>query len=1029
MGCNEVASAPSPRYDRLAVSPAAAGGADTRSPAVAAPIDTTARRLAFLAEAGEALAASLDVTSTLQEVARRAVPLLGDLCIVDVFEGGRLRQVATAHVVPARAELVREMRERYPPNPGSPAPAARVAASGDVEWMERVSAADVAAHTTDAAHSALVEAIGIRSHLAVPLVARGQMVGVISLGITESDRTYGPEDVALARDLARLAALAIDNATLYDTAQRELGERRRAEEALRVSEERFRAMFEQSPLSTQILATDGSTVRVNQAWERLWGLSLAHLAGYNMLADPQLEATGIAPLLRRAFAGEATALPAIRYDPNQTIRDGSHHRDPVRWVSAFAYPVKDSTGAVREVVLVHEDITELRHREAELHASEERLRLALAASRMNIWDWDLATGIVTCSENAREFWGIDIGTAADFIAVIHPEDVASVDEAARTAIAGSDPYVSEYRLGAAGQRIRWVQSRGRVTRDADGRATHIVGVTLDITDIKEAEERTRLLADAGAVLGSSLDYHATLRQLSRLLVPRLADWCAIDLLAESGALERVAVYHPDPAQVARGEELFARYPPHRDEARGAWHVIRTGQPEWLAEITDEILAASISDPDHLALLRALQLRSYVSVPLLARQATIGVLTLVHAESGRRYQQSDLALITELAGRAAAAVDNARLYERLLSEDRRRNEFLATLAHELRNPLAPLRTGLAVLRATADPQTGERTREMMERQLSHMVTLIDELLDLSRVTRGQIQLDTARADLLSILGTAMETSRPLLDAAGVQLVVRVPEDPVVLDADRTRLSQVVSNLLNNAAKFTARGGRVELRVTRVGAEVQIDVSDTGIGIAAESLSQIFDMFVQLRDSRASTQGLGIGLTLVRRIVELHGGRVWAESDGPGRGSTFSVRLPVAAGHRHEHVPTSGARPATGKTRRVLVVDDNLDAAEMLGALLRHAGHEVRVAGDGAAALDIAAEFGPDVALLDIGLPGMNGYEVARALRREPALQPMVLIALTGWGQAEDKRRAHEAGFDGHLTKPADPDEVMRVVAER
>jgi CheY-like chemotaxis protein len=287
----------------------------------------------------------------------------------------------------------------------------------------------------------------------------------------------------------------------------------------------------------------------------------------------------------------------------------------------------------------------------------------------------------------------------------------------------------------------------------------------------------------------------------------------------------------------------------------------------------------------------------------------------------------------------------------------------------------------------------------------------------------------RADLLSILGTAMETSRPLLDAAGVQLVVRLPEDPVVLDADRTRLSQVVSNLLNNAAKFTERGGRVELRVTRVGAEVQIEVSDTGIGIPAESLSQIFEMFVQLRDSRVTPQGLGIGLTLVRRIVELHGGRVWAESDGPGRGSTLYVRLPVAAGHRHVPVPMPSGLPATATARRVLVVDDNLDAAEMLGALLQHAGHEVRVAGGGAAALDIAAQFRPEVALLDIGMPGMDGYELARALRLDPALPAIVLIALTGWGHEEDKMRARDAGFDGHLTKPADPDEVMRLVAAR
>ena len=875
------------------------------------PGDSTNARLAFLAAAGEVLASSLDFHQTLQKVARLAIPVLGDLCIVDVVEDGQLRQVATAHGNSGKAALLEELRRRYPPALDSPQPAARVFASGEVEWLAQVTPDVVASHTLDEAHAALIRAIGIRSHIAVPLVARDVIVGAVSFGISESDRAYGPDDVTLARDLARRAALAIDNARLYEAAQQELAERRRAEDAMRVSEERFRAMFEQSPLSTQILSSDALTVRVNGAWERLWGLTLGQLAGYNMLADPQLEASGIVPLLRRAFDGEATFLPTIRYDPGETIPDRGGDADAVRWVSAFAYPVKDSAGIVREVVLVHQDVTELRQRQ---------------------------------------------------------------------------------------------------------------------DDLRVSEERTRLLADAGAALGASLDYHTTLQDLSRLLVPRIADWCAIDLVTDAGTLERVAVYHADPARIAIAQELFARFPPRRDRPHSAWQVIDTRQPEWIADLSDAMIEGFTDDGEQLALVRALQLRSVVSVPLIARDVAIGVLTVAHAESHRRYAEADLALMTDLARRAAVAVDNARLYDRLRTDDRRKNEFLATLAHELRNPLAPIRTGLALLRVTSDPPVVERTRQMMDRQLSHMVTLIDELLDLSRVTRGKIQLDRVRTDLLSVLGTAIETSRPLLDAAGVQFIVRVPEEPVVLDADRTRLAQVVSNLLNNAAKFTERGGRVELAAVRDGDELVMTVTDTGSGIPPDMLAHVFDMFVQVRDGAVSgAAGLGIGLTLVRRLVELHDGRVWAESEGPGKGSTFYVVLPIATTAPAERLPSQTFPAAAGTRRRVLVVDDNVDAADMLAALLAYEGHEVRVESNGVAALTAAAEFRPDVAFLDIGLPGMNGYELARRLRLDPAFGNIVLIAVTGWGQQEDRQRSHEAGFDEHLTKPVDPDRVVAIVA--
>ncbi len=876
-------------------------------------------RVAFLARAGEVLASSLDYEQTLQDVARLAVPTLGDLCIVDIVEDGVLRRVATAHVAPEKRGLLEELRQRYPAPRDSRQPAARVMRSGEPELLESVTPDVVAAHTSTEDHARLIRAIGIRSHIAVPLVARGTTLGVISLGVSESNRQYGADDVTFAQDLARRAAIAVDNARLYQLAQAEIEERQRAEEAARLSEERFRAIMEQSPLSTQILAPTGETLRVNRAWEELWGVTLDQLGGYNILEDRQLGPSGIAALLRRAAAGEAVHLPLIRYDPNETLPDASRRADPARWVRAFAYPVKDTSGNVREVVLVHEDVTNSRADQERLRSSEELLQSAL--------------------------------------------------------------------------------------------------------------ENTRLLADAGETLGASLDYQSTLQNLARVVVPRLADWCAVDLVTESGALARVSVHHPDPALVALANDLFSRYPPRRSDGHGVWHVIETGEPEWSAEITDELLEQTAQDAEHLEIIRGLGLRSYICVPLVARGATIGALTLVRAESGRPYQPSDVALATDVARRAAVAVDNAQLYQRLRTEDRRKDEFLATLAHELRNPLAPIRTGLSLLQGSKDRGVIRRTHQIMDRQLAHMVRLIDDLLDLSRVTRGKVQLERERVDLRSMVGTAIEASRPLIDGAGLELIVRLPETPVIVDADRMRISQVLSNLLNNAAKFTERGGTVELDMSERGSDVEVRVKDTGVGIPKQMLTHIFEMFAQVGEAGARTQsGLGIGLTLVKRLVELHGGQVWAESDGPGRGSTFVVRLPrTGAAHADTHRSRDAVTSGSSQARRVLVVDDNTDAAETLATLLSMDGHDVKTAASGPAALEIIEEFHPDIAFLDIGLPGMSGYELARRIRTEPRLSGITLIAVTGWGQDEDRRQSKEAGMDHHLTKPVDPREVQAFVA--
>ncbi len=377
-------------------------------------------------------------------------------------------------------------------------------------------------------------------------------------------------------------------------------------------------------------------------------------------------------------------------------------------------------------------------------------------------------------------------------------------------------------------------------------------------------------------------------------------------------------------------------------------------------------------------------------------------------------------------------DRKRSEEALREADRKKDEFLATLAHELRNPLAPIRNALQIMRLNGgSSRTLEQIREMMERQVRHMARLVDDLLELSRVTQGKIELRKERVSLAAIVSNAVEISRPLLTSAGHELTITLPPEPLEIVVDPTRLAQVIANLLNNAARYTEPGGHIWLTAERQGRDAVMRVRDTGIGIAADMLPHIFEMFTQVeRSLRRSQGGLGIGLALVRRFVEMHGGSVQVYSEGPGRGSEFTVRLPLAGdapAPAPQTPPGTTAQPPLLGRKRILVVDDNRDGANSLSALLRLMGHDVRAAHDGLEAIQSAERFRPDVALIDVEMPKMNGYEAVRHLRTQSWGRDMVLIALTGWGQEEDKQRSIEAGFDQHLTKPLDPSHLEELLA--
>jgi signal transduction histidine kinase/DNA-binding response OmpR family regulator len=559
---------------------------------------------------------------------------------------------------------------------------------------------------------------------------------------------------------------------------------------------------------------------------------------------------------------------------------------------------------------------------------------------------------------------------------------------------------------------------------------------------EEATRRSNFLAEASKVLSSSLDYEATLRGVLRLTVPYLGDLTAITLADELGRPRQTELAWVDPQRGACALSVPALEGLHDQLAEAIRRVLETGYPDYSPEVPPGMPGLPYRlDPSNEALEMPqpnFDLRSFALIPLLARGRALGVLALATGPSQRRYSSSDLALAEELAGRAAIALDNARLYRNIQEADRNKNEFLSMLAHELRNPLAPIRNAIQLLRmrGSKEPET-VLLQDMIDRQVHQLTRIVDDLLDLSRITRGKIHLKMECVDMAGVIARAVETSRPLIDSRKHKLTLVFPPEPVHVRGDPIRLSQAISNLLNNAAKYTEEAGRIDMNVEHRDNMVVLRIRDNGMGIPADMLSSIFEMFKQVDRSLDRSQGgLGIGLTLVYKLIEMHGGRVEAFSDGPNEGSEFVVYLPLLIAEEVPPPPNgallpslseAGVSPVVPQRRRVLIVDDNTDAAHSLSMLMEIGGHEVRLCYDGQSALAESETFQPDVVLLDIGLPGLDGLEVARRLRAMNLSPRPMLVALTGYGQADDVRRSQEAGFDHHLVKPADPQSLTALLA--
>ncbi len=570
-------------------------------------------------------------------------------------------------------------------------------------------------------------------------------------------------------------------------------------------------------------------------------------------------------------------------------------------------------------------------------------------------------------------------------------------------------------------------------RAHDGTLAGVVLVFRDVTAGRQAAERREFLSRATVELNSSLDYAQTLSTVARLAVPRIADWCAVDVV-ENGELTRLGIAHVDPSKIDWVAELQKRYPPDPNAQRGTPQVLRTGRAELLTEIPAALIEASARGPEHLQLIRQLALHSYIAVPMSRAGKTFGVITLVTAESKRTYQSEDLEFATSLADRAAIAVENARLFrsaEQAKTDaeqaSRAKDEFLAMLGHELRNPLAPIVTALDIMKRRPD-ENHERERLMIERQVRHVVRLVDDLLDVSRIVSGRVQLAKERVDVGDVVAKALELAAPLLEERRHHVDVSVPAGLTIL-GDSVRLTQVLTNLLTNAAKYTEPEGHIGVAVAREAAAVSIRIRDDGMGIAPDMLSSIFELFVQAPQTIDRARGgLGLGLTIVQSLVRSFGGSVAAESPGPGRGSEFLVQLPLLDADMPESTPLSSAPRPTEHRVSILVVDDNTDALEMLAEALTLLGHDAHPAADAESALDVARRVKPKVALLDIGLPVVDGYELGRQLSALPGLEGIKLVALTGYGQASDRERSRAAGFAAHLVKPVDLGAIEKLLRE-
>ncbi|MBD3883676.1 response regulator [Phormidium tenue FACHB-886] len=550
------------------------------------------------------------------------------------------------------------------------------------------------------------------------------------------------------------------------------------------------------------------------------------------------------------------------------------------------------------------------------------------------------------------------------------------------------------------------------------------------------EKRSTFLAEASRILASSLNYRQVLTSIAYMAVPKFADWCFVDIVENTVVdFEKPVVAASTSNIEALVLQLRRRYPPSPDALYGSAKVLRTGEPELVSDIPETILLATAQDEEHLRLLRQLQAKSYMVVPMSVGERTLGTIAFASASAHRQYTQADLKMALELGHRAAVALDHALLYQDAQEANRIKDEFLAIVSHELRTPLNALLGWAQMLRnRKIDEETTAKALETIERNAKLQGKLIDDILDISRIVQNRIHLSKIAVHLVPVINEVLEDVHPLAEARAIEIEALL--DPAVrqVTGDPERLQQIVWNLLSNAIKFTAQGGRVEVKLSQVGNHAQITISDNGQGISAEFLPYIFDRFRQGGYTTTRKHGgLGLGLAIVRHLVEMHDGMVYATSAGEGLGATFTVQLPIrepqllAQPEPEEPAITTDLPPL--KDLRVLVVDDDPDTLDLTAFVLDQCQADVRTANSVDAALAVLPQFKPNVLISDIGMPEKDGYFLIQQVwQLETDLNtPILAIALTAFAKEEDRQRAIAAGFQRHLTKPINPYELVAIIA--
>jgi len=774
-------------------------------------------------------------------------------------------------------------------------------------------------------------------------------------------------------------------AVLYRDVTRQHETERELQELGRRSEQRrrlYETFLANTPDLAYVFDLEHRFTYANEVLLQMWGRSWDEAIGKNCLE------LGYEPWHAEMHGREIEQVKATRAPIRGVVPfNGTFGR---RMYEYIFVPVIGPDGEVEAVAGTTRDITDRLQSEEAIRQNEERFRSLIVATTQVVWHCGPDGAMEADSPTWRAYTGQSYEQWKGFgwVDAVHPDDRAALLAQWRACVEAGRSYEAEQRLRTADGGYRWTVARAVPIFGQDGRIREWVGTTTDIHDRRQAElDRQRFVALAER----SEDF---IGMADLAMRPFFVNPAALRMVGASSVEEALGTpleeyFFPEDRAFILGEFLPRVARDGHSETEVRFRHFRTGAAIWI------IYTVYVIRDQH-------------GVPE-------GYATVSRNITERK-------LAEERLRRATVELQDA---------NNRKTRFLATLAHELRNPLAPLRTGLDLMQLPgSSPQALARARAMMDRQLRQMVHLIDDLMDIARIDSGKIELKRERVALRQVATLAVEGVMPTMEAAGHRLAVALPDEPVWLDADPTRLAQILTNLLTNACKYTPPGGAVTLSASLAPGEVVVAVRDTGIGIPPDALESVFDMFSQVSQNIGRAQGgLGIGLALVRSLVQMHGGAIAAESGGVGQGSTFTLRLPLAAPAPDANAGGQdlAAAQAAPAGLRVLVADDNVDAATMLAAVLEARGHAVTLAHDGMAALALARAAGFDLLILDVGMPGLSGYELARALRKLPHLDRALLAAHTGWGAEHDRSEAREAGFDAHLTKPAGLDEIDALLA--